>query len=387
MDNLKNFVEKGDIMNEEKEILHDENITEDIKNEDEKSNTNFISESEKQEIISNFTPEPINIPKYDIEKEHAKHNKNKERAKKRKINKNKKAYRILIKTLTVVRNILLIMVLFAVVSSALASVIVRVNTSEYAIESSIRTNNPESFTIGKIKDPAALNMKKSSTRATITDILRDNSLYTITYQDIISIVKNSSYSKFIAKNAHGVISHLLYDKAYDGVKGEDVSNAILENSSEINSLTGSVIGQSACDAFEEYVDKSKALDEIKGENLDKLSIAKYTRFTKVALSLPVLVGLLFLIAVLIVLIVYICSGYSHIMIGWTTVVSGIFVGALGFLFKPSFNANNEFINCVGDAIMKGFSVSSLIYGGIVALVGVLVLLIGRALSYDDEYED
>lgn len=374
-------------MNEEKEILNDENITEDIKKEEEKSNTGFISESDKQEIISDFTPEPINIPKYDIEKEHAKHNKNKERAKKRKNKKNTKAYKVLMKTLSVVRNVLIVMVLFAIVSSALASVIIRVNTSEYAIESSVRSNNPETFTIGKIKDPASLNMKRSSQRAAITDILRDNSLYTTTYEDIVSVVRKSSYSKLIAKNAHGVIASLLYGETYEGIKGEDVTETLLENVSYIKLVTGVELGQSACENFGAYVEKSPALKEIKETNLRKLPIAKYTEFTKVALSLPVLIGLLLLIAILVVLTVYVCSGYAHKIIGWTTVLSGVVVGALGFLCKPTFSAKNEFINCVADAVMKGFSFSSLIYGGIVALVGVLVLLIGRALAYDDEYED
>ena len=121
------------------------------------------------------------------------------------------------KTLTIVRNVLIVMVLFTLVSSALASVIIRVNTSEYAIESSVRSNNPESFTIGKIKDPSSLNMKRSSQHASITDILRDNALYTTTYEDIISIVRKSSYSKLIAQNAHGVIASLLYGESYDGV--------------------------------------------------------------------------------------------------------------------------------------------------------------------------
>lgn len=374
-------------MNEEKEILHDENITEDIQNEEKKSNTNFISESDKQEIISDFTPEPINIPKYDIEKEHAKHNKNKERAKKRKINKNKKAYKALMKTLTVIRNILIVLVLFSIVSSALASVIVRVNTSEYAIESSVRSNNPESFIIGKIKDTSSLNMKRSSQNATITDILRDNTLYTTTYDAIVSAVRKSSYSKFIAQNAHGVISSLLYGENYSGVKGADVTKTLLENVSYIKLVTGVELGQSACEAFGEYVDKSTALNEIKEENLRKLPLAKYSGFTKVALSLPVLIGLLILIVLMVILVVCVCSGYAHKIIGWTTVLSGVFVGAIGFLCKPSFNADNQFINCVADAIVKGFSFSSLIYGGIIALVGVLVLLIGRAMSYDDEYED
>lgn len=369
-------------MREDKELLKDEIITEDIKNE-EKANTGFISEEDKEQIISDFTPEPINIPKYNIEKEREKHEKRGEREKKRSLKKNKKAYKVMVKTLSVIRNVLLFVLLLSVITAGLSSIIIRVNTSEYAIESAIRTGNPESFVVGKIKDTKTLNMKKSSSRATMADILRDNAITVTTYKDIVNAIGKSAYPELIAKNAHGVISSLIYGTDYAGVSKKDVSDAVFKSASYIKLVTGNDVGKSASDQIGKYVEKSSALKDIKPENLK----SRYTNFTKKALSLPVLGVIFALIVVLIVLCVVFCKGYAYLMIGLPIIISALITGVAGLIYEPSFSSKNAFINCVRDAITQSFHKNSVLFAVVAVLIGAIVLLIGRALNVDDEYEE
>ena len=365
----------------EESVNNDENTLpiEENKNDDEISN----------ELINDFTPEPIKIPNYNVEKEHAKLAKEKEKQKKRQSKKNRKRRRAIKKALVIARTILLVILLTAVISSTLIALIVRINTSEYSIESAIRTNNPESFVIGKIKNPKALNLNRSSTNATITDILRDNAMGTITYADIVRAVNRSSYSDFIAENAHGIISYFLYGTDYSGVSGKDVSDAISENISYIKLVTGVELGQSACSEFEKYVDKSSAFKDLSPSNLKKMPAAQYTNVLKIVFSIITLAGLAVALMLLLIAIVSICHNYSHILIGWCSVASGIIVGTLGFLFNPGFATSSKFIQSVYSAIINSFHTSSLIYGAVVVLVGIIVLVVGKALTddYDEDYDE
>ena len=369
-------------MREDKELLKDEIITEDTKYE-EKSNKVFISEEDKEQIISDFIPEPINIPKYNIEKERQKHQRRGEREKKRSLKKSKKAYKIMIKTLCIIRNVLLFVLLTSVITAGLSSVVIRVNTSEYAGESAIRTGNPENIVVGKIKDTKKLNIKKSSSRATMADILRDNAITVTTYKDITTAIGKSAYPELIAKNAHGVISSLLYGTTYKGINKEEVSEAILKSASYIKLVTGNDVGKSASEEIGKYIEKSSAFKEIKPANLK----SKYTSFTKKALSLPVLGMILVLIVVLIILTAIFCKGYAYLMIGFPIIISAIISAVAGVLYEPSFSSKNAFINCVRDAIMSSFHKNSVIFAVVAILIGAIVLLIGRALNVDDEYEE
>ena len=76
------------------------------------------------------------------------------------------------------------------------------------------------------------------------------------------------------------------------------------------------------------------------------------------------------------------------MIGWASIVSGLVVGIAGFLFKPSFATSSEFIKCVINAMTKNFNQSALVYAAIAILIGILAMLIGKAMDdEDDEYEE
>ena len=348
---------------------------------------NKEDKSTQEEFISEFAPEPIKIPKYNKEKEMAKVEKANAKEKKRKTKKSKRRRRLLRKAVLIVRNTFLFLLLFAVISATLTSLLVKMNTSEYAVESAIRTHNPESFMVGKIKNPAKLNIKESSPRASVADVLRDNSMISVTYADIRQAVLKSGYPDFIADIAHDVLGFYIYGKSFDGVTKEDVSSVMLENVSYIKLITGIELGESACDDFGKYIVKSKAIKELSPENLAAHGAADYTYITSVLFSTMALTCLVIGLMLLLVLTVIACNGFAHKMIGWAAMLSGLCVGVAGFLFKPMFKPSSEFVRCVADAIIKSFNQNSLVYGGIVVLVGLLVILVGRAMSDEEDFEE
>lgn len=354
-------------------------------------NTGESKVNVSSEIIDDFTPEPIKIPKYNVEKEHAKHEKVKEKNLKRMSKKSRKRRRAIKKALIATRTVLFILLLITVLSATLTSLLVRMNASEYSISSAIRTHNPETFIIGKIKNVKDLNINKSSSKATLTDILRDNAMNTVTYADIVKTIDRSSYSEFIAKNAHGVISMLLYGTPYDGINGDDIANVINDNTSYIKLVTGRELGQSACNDFKAYVNKSSALKDLSPQALKKTSVAQYTNELSIIFSVITLAGLAVMLMLLLIIIISSCQGYAHTLIGWSSIASGIIVAVAGFFFNPGFRTSNVFIKSVYSALISNFHTSALIYGGIVILVGIIVMLIGRAMKddydYDDEYEE
>lgn len=340
----------------------------------------------QEEFISEFAPEPIKIPKYNKEKEMRKVEKANAKNKKRKTKKSKKRRKLLRRIVFVARSILLFVLLVAVTATTLSSLLVKMNTSEYSIESSIRSHKPETFVVGKIKHPAKINLKTSSANASVADILRDNSMIIVTYADIKQAVAKSTYPDFIAGIAHDVISYYVYGDAYDGITGDEISEKILDNVSFIKLVTGVELGESACADIGKYASKSTAVKELSEENLAAQRAADYTHITSVLFSTMVLVCLVIALMLLMVLTVIACRGFAHKMIGWGIVVSGLLVGAAGFLFKPMFNPSSVFVKCVVDAITNSFNHSALIYGVIALLVGVLVMLIGKAMNDEDDEE-
>ena len=344
------------------------------------------SSEESKAFISDFAPEPIVIPNYNAEKEHKKRRKEKVRDQKKLSQSRKKTRRIVRRILFAARCLLMFVLLLAVMTATLTSLLVRLNTSEYAVENSIKNNHPEAFVIGKIEDPTALNIKKSSSHAAITDILRDNARGTITYADIKQAVLKSSYDEFIAKQAHGVIAYLLYGEAYGGVRGKDVAKVMRDNISYIKLVTEVELGESACDEFGAYVDKSSAFDEISPAALSKTKAAQYTQTTTVAFSLMVLVCLAVAMMLLILITAVACSGKAHTVIGWSGMISGLIVGIGGFMFKPAFAVKSLFVRDVFNALLRSFHQTAVFYGAVMFGICLLILLIGHAMSDNDEEE-
>ncbi len=345
-----------------------------------------ITAAEKQEIISDFAPEPISIPNYNLQKEKEKHIKKGEKKKKRSSKKNKKRRRIIRKILRAVRTVVLFVLITGILTGLLSSLLIKVSTSEYSIENAVRSNRPEEFTVGRIKDVSALNIKKSSPHASVADILRDNAMSTTTYEDIAQAVQKSSFSGYVARQAHGVISNLLYGTEYAGLKESEISKAFRENISYIKLATGVEIGESACNDFGKYIASSSAFDDIKPDNLSKTPLAKHTQTTKVLLSLFALACLAGALVIVIVITAATCSGYAHRVIGWGMVLSGVITAVAGCLYTPWFKTGEAFVQCIINAILKGLHMNALIYGGAAVIIGVLVLLIGKAMNYDDEEE-
>ena len=354
-------------------------VTTEVKNETE-------NEKNEREFISEFVPEPIQIPKYNKEKELKKHEKANEKIKKRNTKKSRKRRKLLRKIVFVIRTVILFVVLSSLLCATLSSLVVKMNNSQYSIESAIRTHSPESFVVGKIKNPSKINLKKSSPRASVADVIRDNSLITVTYADIEQAVRKSSYPDFVADAAHDIISFYVYGKDFKEITAKDISQVLLKNVSYIKLVTGVELGESACNDIAKYAVKSSSIKEISPEKLKNQPAAKYTYITSVLFSTMVLICLVIALMLFLVLTVVACNGFAHKMIGWACMLCGVGVGVAGFLFKPLFKASSDFVQCVIDAITKSFNQSSLIYGGVVFLAGILVMLIGHAMA-DDEYEE
>jgi len=345
--------------------------------------------SSKEEFISEFAPEPIKIPNYNKEKEMRKIEKANEKSKKRKSKKSKKRRKLIKKVVFVTRSVLLFVLLLSVVTATVSALLVKMNISEYSVKSAIRSSEPETFVVGKIKAPAKINLKTSSNKASIADVLRDNSLITVTYADIKNAVLKSTYPDFVAGVAHDVISYYVYGTEFEGVETNQISKVLLENASYIKLITGIELGESACNDIAKYVAKSEEAKGLWMENLAKQSAADYTDITSVFFSTTALICFVIALMLLMVLTVLLCKGFAHKMIGWATVVSGVIVAAVGFFIKPMFTPSGEFVKSVLDAIVKNFNNTALLYGAITLLVGVLVMLIGKAIDDDDydEYEE
>ena len=151
--------------------------------------------------------------------------------------------------------------------------------------------------------------------------------------------------------------------------------------------TGRKLFEKNCDTIAKFVVTSKTAKELSRESLDSKSSAKITGITSAMLSLPVMIGMVVALLLLIILAIIVCNGYSHKIIGFSVIIAGAVAGAAGFMYKPVFSATSRFINCVLDAIVDNFNKNSLVCGGIVVAIGLLVVLIGGALSDRDEYEE
>ena len=197
-----------------------------------------INEEDDHQIISEFAPAPINIPRYNKEKEQKKAEKEKIKRRKRRSKKSKRRRRILRRVVSCIRNIFLFILLLCVLTASFASLFVKMNTNDTAVEKAIENSSPERYIVGKIEDYEKLNLKESAQKASVADILRDNAIFAITYDDIEKAVMNSSYPEFVAKRTRAVLDYYIYGAEYKEVSGEDISEILLENSSHIRPVTG-----------------------------------------------------------------------------------------------------------------------------------------------------
>ena len=363
-----------------------EKITEDkaetAENEKEEKST-------QEEFISEFAPEPIKIPNYNKEKEMLKRAKVKEKGKKLKSKKSRRRRKIIEKTVAVARNILLFVVLFVVITATVSTLFVKMNTSEYSVRKAIRSAEPETFIVGEVKNPAKINLRPSAKKASVADVLRDNSMLPVTYADIQGAVMRSTYPDFVAGIAHEMINYYMFGETYNGVTVKEISGAILENASHIKVVTNMELGESACREISEYVAKSEEFKSLSPENIQKQKVSGNTHITTAVFSTASLICYVIALLLFMILAIIFCKGYAYKLIGWAAIASGAITSIVGFLIKPGFEPRGEFVKSVFNAIVKSFHQSVLVFGGVTVLVGILVILIGSAIEEedDDEYED
>ncbi len=347
-------------------------------------------EEVEKEIMEEFAPKPIDIPNYDKEKEQRKRAKVKQKQKVKNSKKNKKRRKIIKKIVSIVSAVLLFILLVVLGTATVTSLTIRVNTTEFALESAIMDSRPESYIIGSIDEELRedLILDESSERAGLADIIKDNSKSTVktTYAEIEKEVRSSTYPSFVAGIASRVINYYLYGSEYIPVSQKEISDVIYKNSSKIDFLTGRKLFENNCNTIARSVVKSKTVKELSRESLDKQKSAKITGVTSAVLSLPILIGMVLALILMIILVMIVCSGYSHKIIGFAIMVSGALSGAAGFIYKPMFTTSSEFIKCVVDAIVQSFNKNALIYGIVVFVIGLLIVLIGSAIA-DRDYED
>lgn len=379
-----------DIVNEESVGETSEETLQIEKIEDENANENEEVSNEAEEFISEFAPAPINIPNYNKKKALAKSEKAKIRKKKRNSKKSRRRRKMLRKVVLVIRTIMMFVLLLSVISATLAVLVVKLNTSEYSVENAIRVNSPERFVVGEIKDPVSLNLKESSTRASLADIIRDNSMIMVTYDDIEQAVTKSSYPEYISSKVYDALNYYLYGQPYREITANEISELLLKNASYIELVTGQKLGDTAADAFGEYIADSPAVREASVASMKKQPLAKYTYITSVVLSMTTLTALVIALLLLLILTVITCGGFVHRMIGGCCMLAGAAMCALvvagKMFFEPLYKPSTEFIKCIVAAMRSGFETSAMIYGGLTFLLGLIIMLIGHAMA-DNYYED
>ncbi len=345
--------------------------------------------STQEEFISEFAPAPIKIPNYNKEREMRKRVKIKEKNKKARSKKSRKRRRLIKKILVVLRSVVLFTLLLVLTTATVSTLYVKMNTSEYSVRKAIRDANPETFVVGEIETPEKMHLRESSKKASIADILRDNSMLLVTYGEIQGAVMRSTYPDFVAGVAHEIMNHYIYGTEYDGVEKKEIEEALLENASYIKTVTDREVGETASAEIAEYMMGSEEFKSLNPYKIANQEASQHTHITSILFSTMSLICFVIALLLFMVLTIMLCKGYAYKLIGWSAVLSGAVCAVLGFFFKPHFVPVGEFVTSVFEAITKSLNQSALVFGGITILVGILIMLVGSALKEedDDEYEE
>ena len=346
------------------------------------------------DIVSEFAPTPIKIPKYDREKEQKRAEKENEKNMKRNAKKNRERREKAYKILFVIRTILIFVLLVSVASTMLYSLLVKMNTTQYAMETAIRNGNPGKFIVGAMPEKAKskLRLEKSAPNASLIDVLRDNKVsdMPVTYADIEGEILKSSYPRFLARVSNDVVGYFLFGDSYNGVTEKDVAKLIGENAGLIRAVTGRSLGETAANDFAGEIKKSRAFKELSAESVQAQAEDYDTQTTAFLFSTLLLICLVAGVILLIILTLVACKGFAYKMIGWSAILSGVAVAVAGYFTTSLFDARSFFVKSVIDVLVKSFNKSALIWGGIVIVAGIIVMMVGKAMneSYDsDDYDD
>ena len=266
--NLANEETENNTVSENIVSENEEVITDNVEAEETTVQEENLEEVEK-EIMEEFAPKPIDIPNYNKEKEQLKRAKVKKKQKVKNSKKNKKRRKIIRKIVTVVSAVLLFLLLVVLGTATVASLTIRVNTTEFALEDAIRNSRPESYIIGNIGEELReeLILAESSERAGLADIIKDNSKSTVktTYAEIEKEVRTSTYPAFLAGITSRVINYYLYGGEYVPVTQKEITNVIYKNSSKIDFLTGRKLFENNCNTIARSVMKSKTVKGLSKE--------------------------------------------------------------------------------------------------------------------------
>ncbi len=366
-----------------------EEIVEKAETAENKTEETVVKEEKttQEEFISEFAPEPIKIPNYNKEREMRKRVKMKEKNKKARSKKSRKRRKLIKKILVAVRSVILFMLLLVLTTATVSTLYVKMNTSEYSVRKAVRDAEPETFIVGDMKSPCKINLRESSKKASIADILRDNSMLVVTYAEIEGAVKRSTYPDFVAGVAHDIMNFYIYGTAYEGVAKEDIEEVLLKNATHINIVTDREIGETASADIASYMMKSEELKSLNPYKIANQKPAQYTKVTSILFSTMSLICFVIALLLFMVVTIMLCKGYAYKLIGWAAVLAGALCGAWGAFFKPAFAPTGEFVKSVLDAITKSLNASALLFGGVTILVGVLIMLVGSAIKDDDEDEE
>ena len=118
--------------------------------------------------------------------------------------------------------------------------------------------------------------------------------------------------------------------------------------------------------------------------LDGTELRKYTRYTKVILSLNVLGALILINIALLILLMVLGRSSSHIPIGWAFIVGGLAVVVGAVLFRPSHAVASGFLQTVLNGYFSFFTGTVIVIAGIFAVIGAFIFLLGNAATDKNE---
>ena len=345
-------------------------------------------------LLSEFAPKPMNIPNVNLEREKKRQERREKKRdlEKKKVearkNRHKKAKRSTGQKIAAgIACFVLFMVMSVTMTAFISSLTIQAATSRYAFRLAVDNMDVAEITIGS-PDYRALrdsfDMDESSGRAALVDMIRDNSNVLVTYGEIVSGIEGSGVESFLETQLKSAVDHLLLDKPYTPMTGEDIANVVKNSATLVRNLTGRILTDEDYSNIAAYFESGGKLDDVSIQAVESAQLRKYTPYTRNLLSLNILGALLLINILLIVLLVVLGRNSAHIPIGWAFIVSGIAVVVGGILFKPSHAVTSGFLQTVLNQYFSFFTMTVVIIAGIFAVVGALIFLIGNAANDRDE---
>lgn len=345
-------------------------------------------------LLSEFAPKPMNIPNVNLEREKKRQEKREKKRdqEKKKVearkNRHKKAKRSTGQKIAAGIACFMLFLLMSVTMTAfITSLSIQAATSKYAFRIAVDNMDVAEIAIGSPDYRMLMDtfeMEESSGRAALVDMIRDNSNVLVTYGEIVSGIEGSSVESFLETQLKSAVDHLLLDKPYTPMTGEDIANVVKNSATLVRNLTGKILTEDDYINIAAYFENSGKLEDVSLRAVESTKLRKYTQYTRNLLSLPILGALLLLNILFIVLLIVLGRSSAHIPIGWAFIVSGIAVIVGGILFRPSHTVASAFLQTVLNRYCSFFTMTVTITAGVFAVVGALIFLIGNAANDRDE---